>query len=223
MDVSASDRPLTAPERSRRDTRERLVGAGTQLFAERGLHGVTSHEIARAAGVAAGTFYLHFKDKAALFREVVAEAVSHLRARFERVRSVAQTPEEGARLRATELLDFAEENRGLVRILFGRESEAASVAADLLAELAKSAAAALAERVASGNAPTAIDPVVAAEALVGLRARLAAWWAEAPGRVPRARVIDTLVHLELSGVWAAAPSPTPSAPRKPRATETRRR
>jgi len=232
MDVSSPSRALTAPERSRRETRERLVEAGTRLFAEHGLHGVTSHEIARAAGVAAGTFYLHFKDKAALFREVVSEAVLHLRARFERVRATARTPEQGARQRAAELLAFAEEQRGLVRILFGRDSEAASVAADLLEDFAAGTAAALADRIAAGEAPSAIHPEVAAEALVGMRARVAAWWAERPGRAPREAVIETLVHLELSSVWRtpadAAPktgSPRRRAPRaqKPRSSEDPRR
>jgi len=214
MDVSAPSRAPTAPERSRRETRERLVAAGTRLFAEHGLHGVTSHEIARAAGVAAGTFYLHFKDKAALFREVVSEAVLHLRARFERARALARTPEEGASQRARELLAFAEERRGLVRILFGRDSEAASVAADLLEDFAAGTAAVLADRIAAGDAPAALHPEVAAEALVGMRARVAAWWAERPDRAPREAVIETLVQLELSSVWNAWRAPAP--PKRPR-------
>ena len=60
----------TAAARSRRETRRRLVEAGTELFAREGLHGATSAQIARRAGVAAGTFYLHFRDKQDLFREI---------------------------------------------------------------------------------------------------------------------------------------------------------
>ena len=47
-------------------TRERLRQSGLELFAERGLHGLTTHDIAHHAGLAAGTFYLHFPDKQAL-------------------------------------------------------------------------------------------------------------------------------------------------------------
>lgn len=214
MDVTSSSRAASAPERSRRETRERLVSAGTRLFSERGLHDVTSHEIARTAGVAAGTFYLHFKDKTALFREVVSDAVLHLRARFERARATARTPEDDARNRAAEILAFAEERRALVHILFGRDGEAASVAADLLEDFAAGTAAALADRIAAGEASPAIHPEVAAEALVGMRARVAAWWAERPGRAPREAVIETLAQLELAGVWrspAFAPSPSAGA------------
>ena len=68
--TSPSDR---APGRSRAATRNRILASGTALFARRGLHEVTSHDIASEAGVAAGTFYLHFPDKQTLFREIAAE------------------------------------------------------------------------------------------------------------------------------------------------------
>ena len=61
-DVSQGAATGTAPARSRADTRRRLLEAAVALFAERGLHGVTSAQIARRAGVATGTFYLHFPD-----------------------------------------------------------------------------------------------------------------------------------------------------------------
>ena len=56
-----------AAARSRAETRRRLLEAGTDLFARVGLHRTTSTQIARAAGVAAGTVYLYFSSKADLF------------------------------------------------------------------------------------------------------------------------------------------------------------
>ena len=44
---------------------------------------MTSHAIAEEPGYAAGTFYLHFKDKQQLFREIAAETVSALRVRLD--------------------------------------------------------------------------------------------------------------------------------------------
>src|SRR5258706_10450551 len=52
-----------AAERARASTRARLRASGRKLLAERGLHAVTSHDIAGAAGVAAGTVYPHFPAK----------------------------------------------------------------------------------------------------------------------------------------------------------------
>jgi AcrR family transcriptional regulator len=44
-------------------TRARLMDAATGIFARQGFQAASVNEIARAAEVANGTFYLHFKDK----------------------------------------------------------------------------------------------------------------------------------------------------------------
>src|SRR5580698_11410921 len=48
------------------DKRAKLLDAALELFETRGFDGVAVPEIARHAGVATGTLYLYFKDKAAL-------------------------------------------------------------------------------------------------------------------------------------------------------------
>lgn len=50
----------TGYPRKRRQTRRRLLRAGTVLLAERGQTGVTAGLVASTAGVATGTFYNHF-------------------------------------------------------------------------------------------------------------------------------------------------------------------
>ncbi|WP_422924620.1 TetR/AcrR family transcriptional regulator [Singulisphaera sp. PoT] len=51
----------------------RILAAAARLFAERPFAEVRMGDIAEGAGVAKGTLYLHFKDKEALFRAMVAE------------------------------------------------------------------------------------------------------------------------------------------------------
>lgn len=51
----------------------RILEAATRLFAERPFQAVHMKEIADRAEVAKGTLYLHFKDKEALFRAMIAE------------------------------------------------------------------------------------------------------------------------------------------------------
>jgi AcrR family transcriptional regulator len=51
-------------------TRDALLGAGRQLFAERGYAGVGTEEIVAGAGVTRGALYHHFVDKRDLFRAV---------------------------------------------------------------------------------------------------------------------------------------------------------
>jgi AcrR family transcriptional regulator len=197
------------------------MDAATSLFARQGLHGVTSHEIARAAGVAAGTFYLHFQDKEALFREVAFEAALKLRSRMERAGGPSAEPGVAVRARAEELLAFAEENRTLVQILFGRNREAAGVGVDVLAYLAEEIERSLRARRSAGLLAPGVDPAVAAQALVGMRARIVAWWADEPGRIPRETVIESLSHIQVSGMYspgAGAKPPPPKSPRPRRGT-----
>lgn len=46
--------------------REQILDAATTIFAEKGFHRATIKEVARAAGVADGTIYNYFENKAAL-------------------------------------------------------------------------------------------------------------------------------------------------------------
>jgi len=216
MDVSSrspgaqvESEPRTAPARSRSATRGRLVEAATRLFAGAGLHGVTSHDIARAAGVAAGTFYLHFDSKEALFREVAFEAAARLRDRVGKALAPATTLEAAVRARTATLIDFAEEERALVQILFGRNHEAAGVGVDVLDFLTAGLEQMLRERAAAGELAPGVDPAVAAQALNGLRVRLVAWWAEQPGRIPRETLIESLARIELGAVYAPHALATP--------------
>ena len=188
-----------AAERARASTRARLRASGQKLLAERGLHAVTSHDIADAAGVAAGTFYLHFRDKEELFRELVFEAVAELEQRLEAaVHPLREQPEAAARARAEVLLSFAEQHGELVRLAFGRGAEAGSVGADALDQLvARLEREICAQR---GKAKAGLHPAVTAQAIVGMWARVVTWWALTPGKAPRAAVLETLVDLQLSGI-----------------------
>jgi AcrR family transcriptional regulator len=51
--------------------RRRLLDAAESLFAERGFHGVTTRQVAEAAGVDVALIYYHFKNKSSLFDGVL--------------------------------------------------------------------------------------------------------------------------------------------------------
>ena len=59
-------RPGGRREAHRRERTKELEDAALRLFLERGLDGVTIDDITQAAGVAKGTFYRYFDDKATL-------------------------------------------------------------------------------------------------------------------------------------------------------------
>ncbi len=58
--------PLT-PERRRQQTRDHLLAAAAEAFAERGFHGTSLDEVAAVAGFTKGAVYSNFKNKEDLF------------------------------------------------------------------------------------------------------------------------------------------------------------
>lgn len=189
----------SAGARSRAATRERLLESARRLFAEKGLRGVTTHDIARRAGVAAGTYYLHFPDKRTLFREITEESVAVLREGLDKSVASARDLPAFVRAHATALIEFAETHRDLVRILFSADSDAAAVSAEVLDALAVGIAQARRQRQQAGVASPELDAAVLSQALVGMWARVVAWWAEDPSRAPRSAVIETLTRIQLHG------------------------
>ncbi len=178
-------------------THRRLVAAATELFAERGLHAVTSAQIARHAGLATGTFYLHFPDKLALFRAIVFDALAELRSRQDAAAS-AQAPGSPAELRArTEaFLDFAEEKRALMRVVFARSAESAGMADELAGAIAPAIEARFERLQSAGRMAREIHAGAAAQARAAALVRIAAWWTEDPSRATRAEVAATLLRLD---------------------------
>jgi len=202
--AGAEAEPESAPARSRAETRRRLVEAGTALFAERGLHGATSARIARRAGVASGTFYLHFRDKHALFHEIVFDAFEQLRQRQERA-ATGHAPGSPAEQRAQleDLVDFTEENRELIRVVFARGAESAAIAEELHERVALDIESRLSRLAAEGRAPAGLHPAAAAQARAATLIRVVAWWAAHPGRATREHIVSTLLHLDPGGLAPA--------------------
>ena len=64
------------------DTRRALVRAARELFAERGYAATGTEDIVAAASVTRGALYHHFKDKADLFRAVMAECAGEMAERL---------------------------------------------------------------------------------------------------------------------------------------------
>ncbi len=190
----------TAGARSRAATRERLIESGRSLFAEHGLRGVTTHDIARQAGVAAGTFYLHFSDKRDLFRKLIGESVAVLRERLDKAVAGATDLTTLVRGHATALVGLRRgsprpgpdplqprprrrrrERRRARRARFDRRRQPQAATA-----------------VGETPSPDSTLPC-SSQALVGMWARVVAWWAEDPTRAPREAVIETLSRIQLEG------------------------
>ena len=201
------------------ETRRRLLDAGRALFADQGPHAVTSHAIAAHAGYASGTFYLHFKDKLALFRELAEEAASELEVRLRSAGTDSSEPMAMMQAQAEALVGFAEEQRDLIRIVFHPGFESADIGSRILERLASRVSARRREAVADGRARDCFDTDVLAQAIVGMWAHVLAWWAEDPSRATRESIIRTLTHFQLHGNRAETGTEC-SLPTPPNASST---
>lgn len=104
-------------------TRDALLSAARDAFAERGVGAATVQEITERAGVSKGAFYLHFESKDAAVRAVVEEL-------FERCEAILATLFDAAPAEPRAMLDYWLEldialfeelwrSRALVRVLHG--------------------------------------------------------------------------------------------------------
>ena len=79
-DVSASPRRKPGPRGSRSEKnaakRDAILAAALEEFAERGFEAARLDDVARRANVAKGTIYLYFRDKEALFQELLRQMLT---------------------------------------------------------------------------------------------------------------------------------------------------
>src|SRR6478736_5466118 len=92
----ASPLPLPKSNRAERaaERRQAIIEAAMDEFIARGFAATRLDDVARHAGVAKGTIYLHFSDKEALFQELIRTALVPLIGRL------AAPPPPGESIRA---------------------------------------------------------------------------------------------------------------------------
>src|ERR1017187_7130490 len=107
-------------------TREALLDAGAALAEEHGLAGVSVNMVVARAGVAKGTFYVHFKDRAAFVDAMHARFHAWVQAAVDQ--AVAGLPPGARRLsRASEAyLDVSLANRGVKALSLEARSDPAA-------------------------------------------------------------------------------------------------
>ncbi|HZE35062.1 MAG TPA: TetR/AcrR family transcriptional regulator [Candidatus Eisenbacteria bacterium] len=99
------------------DKPQQIIEAAVRVFARKGYYNSRVSDIAREAGIAAGTIYLYFKTKddilVTLFRDKMAEFVDSLR------KAIADEPEAASKVRTLVRLHFGllEEDPELAEVL----------------------------------------------------------------------------------------------------------
>jgi AcrR family transcriptional regulator len=87
-------------------TRNALIAAARELFAERGYSAVATEEIVRNARVTRGALYHHFKDKQELFRAVCEEVQGEVVERIAGAASAEPRPEKHLEVGCEAFLDI---------------------------------------------------------------------------------------------------------------------
>jgi len=68
-----------------KDTRNQILDAAKRVITQKGFHGSTMEDIAKAAGVAKGTSYLYFKSKIELYLAVMEREFDYITSCFEEI------------------------------------------------------------------------------------------------------------------------------------------
>jgi AcrR family transcriptional regulator len=80
-------------EATKASNRAAILAAGREVFAELGYGAATVRDIIRRTDLASGTFYNYFPDKEAVFRAILAESATEMRARVRAARREAASIE----------------------------------------------------------------------------------------------------------------------------------
>jgi len=99
------------------DTRRRLLDAAERVFGEYGYHDASVVKLAEEAGVAAGTYYLYFDSKKAIFDELVRDLNRRVRHAMKEGSSKGTTRFESELLGFEAYFRFTREHPTLYRII----------------------------------------------------------------------------------------------------------
>ena len=115
--MKAMTRPSESrAERRKRETRERLLDAALKVFLERGFDAATTAEMATAADVGAGTFYLHFRDKRDVYETISRRAAREMIARW-RAKLQPRLGYGGLSIHHSRLLGISSEMKNCYRVV----------------------------------------------------------------------------------------------------------
>ncbi len=196
-------------DRNRRARTQALLDAALESFLAEGVENASIEAIARAAGLAKGSFYRYFSDKPELVRTLLAPVRARLDAAFAACReALAHSGDPFAVFLAYQALGqaLAEVVRDAPEVarLYLQESRAPAVGARApIAELARAIADEATELTRGAQAQgllRAVDPQVSALTVIGAAERLLQAYLTAEWTGDGERLVRELVGIMLEGL-----------------------
>lgn len=190
---------INARERSRLETRRRLLLAGAKQFSKNGFEQTSISAIAKEAEVATGTIFFHFKNKEGLFREIGVYFLGGLHSKFiESNKIPADTWEQNLRNHTEYGLAFIEENREVFTMIIRRLVLRTEFGVGINRALVKEQEDRFREGIAEGIFRDDINIEVAAQATVGMWFTVINWWLNSTNDVSREDLVDAITKLRSS-------------------------
>jgi AcrR family transcriptional regulator len=201
------------PRREREKLRQRkeMLDAALDLFADKGYHNVSMHEIARKSEFAIGTLYKFFKNKEDLYKALMLEQTEKSVEAL--TKAVDEPDDEVEKLRnyVRAKRQFFYENVSMVRLYFAETSGLSFSASSGLDREFRGRYAHLMEALASifksgmsrKRFAKIADPYSLAVALESLTNGFLFLWLESPERHPYPENPDILLNILFKGLIAA--------------------
>ena len=189
---------LNRYQRRREKTRQELLTAAKSVLAKKGYYNAKIADIAAAADIGVGTFYLYYPTKDALFLELVKETAQALKEEIDQARAQVEDLVEKIRAANLAFFCFARDHRELLKIVFGHGNTFNELLRQVYVMFVTDAA----ERVSEGVQNEVFQPLppqVVANAMVGMSAQVVSWWIEQEG--PSAEeMAETMTNFILHGL-----------------------
>lgn len=194
-----SEGKINARERSRIETRRRLLLTGAKEFEKNGFERTSISVIAKEAGVATGTVFFHFRSKEGLFREIALYYLSELHTRLRASNQIpTKTIEESLRNHTETVVSFIEENHGVFNIIVNRLVFGEDFGNDIKMLLVEEQAKRFKEGISEGIFRDDVNVNIASQATIGMLLGVVTWWLNSPGNTSREDLIDTITKLRSS-------------------------
>lgn len=116
--VKRANSKVKPDNRSRGSKREEILRGASALFVERGLHAVSTRQIAEAAGISQPSLYAHFATKDAIAVELCCRAFDELHEGLARAVARNDAPHERIRELSRTYIEFGLHNEAAYRVAF---------------------------------------------------------------------------------------------------------
>jgi len=182
-------------------TRQKLLAAAEQEFGEKGFHTASVSSITRHAGVAQGTFYIYYRSKEEILRELVRYMSRKLRHTLTRATDNLTDRIEIERIGLETFLRFAIDDKNLYRIVLESQFIDESIYREYYERLAEVYTARLEQAQTSGQIRRS-SAHGQAWALMGIASFLGLRYSVWEGTMPPREIQETALEFIRGGLTA---------------------